>query len=611
MKLTNAVLYAVLAAEAPNPKTDALAAKGPAAIAEALEAELAKAEKVGDTEHAESIKRHWADYLSERKERINDGKGGVIQTRQRRAINQGPAAVVEALTKTPNAGLEEAEKFGDKEHINSIEKHLADYASERRERIADAEGGHLDTRQAAAAGPDDRKARAGNVAAVEAALEQEFKEAEKYNDKEHEASLQKHLMDYLHMEHGLGRNRQNIADREGPRAEYEALLGQLHEAEKFHDVEHEASIEKHWRDYLGRVEGTTPAWDYSDDEAKAALEKAAFYHRHHVTRENAYPEARREHNDMRNQRAATCHMPLSTANDLKHEAGCRSGFSYGQWSLVYNACSFGIASMASAMLFVWLMLLGNQVHKKFKPALGINGLVTGIAAYHYFRIFNSWCDSFDVFYDGESPGGGRARFVVFGEGAGGQDFRTSGLWRVLPKCRSEGYVTRAWRGWWCPPCRAVAACSAGLLGPQRLDRFVVNSTGLPFNDAYRYVDWLLTVPLLLIELILVMQLPAEESSRKMWTLGAASGFMVAFGYPGEVRDDPAGRWFYWAVSMCPFMYVLYELYFGLAEATKKHAPSVASLIASARYITAISWLTYPFVSAARREERARRGGSLG
>merc|ERR1711937_808626 len=32
-------------------------------------------------------------------------------------------------------------------------------------------------------------------------------------------------------------------------------------------------------------------------------------------------------------------------------------------------------------------------------------------------------------------------------------------------------------------------------------------TGAPFNDAYRYVDWLLTVPLLLIELILVMQLP--------------------------------------------------------------------------------------------------------
>ena len=46
---------------------------------------------------------------------------------------------------------------------------------------------------------------------------------------------------------------------------------------------------------------------------------------------------------------------------------------------------------------------------------------------------------------------------------------------------------------------------------------------------------------------------------------------------------------------CFYCEVLYELYFGLAEATRKHAPSVAALIASARYVTAISWLTYPFV----------------
>merc|ERR1719498_1140353 len=35
-------------------------------------------------------------------------------------------------------------------------------------------------------------------------------------------------------------------------------------------------------------------------------------------------------------------------------------------------------------------------------------------------------------------------------------------------------------------------------------------TGVPFNDAYRYMDWLLTVPLLLIEILLVMKLPAAE-----------------------------------------------------------------------------------------------------
>ena len=41
------------------------------------------------------------------------------------------------------------------------------------------------------------------------------------------------------------------------------------------------------------------------------------------------------------------------------------------------------------------------------------------------------------------------------------------------------------------------------------------------------MDWLLTVPLLLIELVLVMGLSPEETSRKAWTLGAGSALMVA------------------------------------------------------------------------------------
>jgi bacteriorhodopsin len=34
-------------------------------------------------------------------------------------------------------------------------------------------------------------------------------------------------------------------------------------------------------------------------------------------------------------------------------------------------------------------------------------------------------------------------------------------------------------------------------------------TGQPFNDAYRYVDWLITVPLLMVELVLVLALSRE------------------------------------------------------------------------------------------------------
>ena len=39
-------------------------------------------------------------------------------------------------------------------------------------------------------------------------------------------------------------------------------------------------------------------------------------------------------------------------------------------------------------------------------------------------------------------------------------------------------------------------------------------TGVPFNDAYRYMDWLLTVPLLLIEILLVMKLDPETYAAK-------------------------------------------------------------------------------------------------
>merc|ERR1712084_90753 len=59
-------------------------------------------------------------------------------------------------------------------------------------------------------------------------------------------------------------------------------------------------------------------------------------------------------------------------------------------------------------------------------------------------------------------------------------------------------------------------------------------TGIPFNDAYRYMDWLLTVPLLLIEILLVMKLDEETYNAKAWTLGFGSALMIASGYYGEL-----------------------------------------------------------------------------
>merc|ERR1711957_175868 len=124
-------------------------------------------------------------------------------------------------------------------------------------------------------------------------------------------------------------------------------------------------------------------------------------------------------------------------------------------------------------------------------------------------------------------------------------------------------------------------------------------TGVPFNDAYRYMDWLLTVPMLLMEIVLVMNLTKEEASQKCLTLGAAAALMIVLGYPGEllIEEKELGtRWFYWALAMLPFLFIIQQLLVGLADATSKESdPAISEKIRMAQIVTVVSWLTYPVV----------------
>jgi len=123
-------------------------------------------------------------------------------------------------------------------------------------------------------------------------------------------------------------------------------------------------------------------------------------------------------------------------------------------------------------------------------------------------------------------------------------------------------------------------------------------TGVPFNDAYRYMDWLLTVPLLLIEILLVMKLDEKTYSVKSKTLGVGSALMIVSGYYGEltVTGDLAPRWKCWGLSMCFFLYIVYELLVGLKAATDSEIdPTIKGKIQLAQVMTVISWCTYPVV----------------
>lgn len=195
--------------------------------------------------------------------------------------------------------------------------------------------------------------------------------------------------------------------------------------------------------------------------------------------------------------------------------------SIGQYQMVANFFSLTIAAMGAATAFLWINR--SQVADQYKTAVTVSGLVTFIALYHYWRIYASWDEAYQI-VDG-----------------------------------------------------------------------VLVATGKSFNDAYRYVDWLLTVPLLLVELILVMRLTASETVKKSIRLGGLAAIMIVLGYPGEIADAAGTRWLWWSLSMIPFLWIVYELYFGLKDAQDAQPEAAKSLVGKARFLVVASWAFYPVV----------------
>lgn len=124
---------------------------------------------------------------------------------------------------------------------------------------------------------------------------------------------------------------------------------------------------------------------------------------------------------------------------------------------------------------------------------------------------------------------------------------------------------------------------------------VLVASGEAFNDAYRYVDWLLTVPLLLVELILVMSLSASDTFKKSLRLGGLAVLMILLGYPGEISDVAGTRWLWWSLSMIPFLWIVYELFIGLRGAQDAQPAAAQKLVGYARYLVVVSWAFYPVV----------------
>jgi len=125
-------------------------------------------------------------------------------------------------------------------------------------------------------------------------------------------------------------------------------------------------------------------------------------------------------------------------------------------------------------------------------------------------------------------------------------------------------------------------------------------SGAAFNDFYRYADWILTVPLLMVELVAVLRLPAAKATSLLTRLVIAAAAMIALGYPGEVISDPA-RWtervVWGGLSSIPFFYILYVLWVELTNSLDSQPPAARKLIEICRLVLLITWAVYPIAYA--------------
>jgi bacteriorhodopsin len=116
----------------------------------------------------------------------------------------------------------------------------------------------------------------------------------------------------------------------------------------------------------------------------------------------------------------------------------------------------------------------------------------------------------------------------------------------------------------------------------------------PFNEGYRYVDWLLTVPLLLAELVIVLKLNKSTTRSMLIRLTTAAILMIGLGWPGEIADpDSAARTFWGIASTIPFLYILYVLFVELGKSLGRQSEPVRKLVDGLRYIILATWGVYP------------------
>ncbi|MBD1154520.1 bacteriorhodopsin [Pelagibacterales bacterium SAG-MED21] len=110
---------------------------------------------------------------------------------------------------------------------------------------------------------------------------------------------------------------------------------------------------------------------------------------------------------------------------------------------------------------------------------------------------------------------------------------------------------------------------------------------------YRYIDWLITVPLQMVEFYLILSAVGKANSGMFWRLLLGSIVMLVGGYLGEAGYINATLGF--IIGMAGWIYILYEIFSGEAgkAAAKSGNKALVTAFGAMRMIVTVGWAIYP------------------
>ncbi len=126
-------------------------------------------------------------------------------------------------------------------------------------------------------------------------------------------------------------------------------------------------------------------------------------------------------------------------------------------------------------------------------------------------------------------------------------------------------------------------------------KYFLNPEGDLFNNGYRYLNWLIDVPMLLFQILFVVSLTKSNFAsirNQFWISGA---LMIITGYIGQFYEvTNLTAYFIWgAISSIFFFHILWVMHKVIKEGKENISAKGQKILNNIWYLFLISWFLYP------------------